>query len=316
MRCLRVDFQNKYDKYLSKKPDIGSTSWLNIKNEPKYRLLADNSSKYLTLAISTPGFEGEISRALAAKYNKNTEIYDKIIDSNYIKTGVGGSTLHHNLDGSHTWTGAINALKEELSEESEIILVYNAMIHLAKDFTTPSGINPFLSPQQFTQTKNFLVESFNIPKSTVNDLLNLNFTELCGTSVATVSLILDYDDLQIQKLGKFVSHLGLSSYIAGNPAMLLLTTLCLCQACYMLWQGQSNLDFFDGILEGGINAGAFFYLSSMFSSEVFIGLAVGAAACFCANWIYKKVKDDIKDDLDEIFESQFNGYRSYLKLIS
>jgi len=316
MRYLIVGFKNKFDEYLSKQSDFGSTDWLDIKNEDKYRLLKKDLSKYLTLAISTRGFEGKLSYFLAQKFNHNKSIYDKVIDAPYNETNIGGSILHRNLDGSHTWTGAIKELKEAFPEESEFNLAYHALIHLGNDFTTSAGINPFLSPQEFEQAKQFLTDSFHIPKSYTNDLLNLNLTELCGTAVATIGLILDFNDLQTQKLGQYVSRLSLSSYIAGNPAMLLLTSLCLGQACYMLWQGHSVLDFVDGIFEGGVNAGTFFYVSSLFTPEIFIGLTIGVAACFCVNWVYKEVKHSIKDDLDEIFESQFKGYRSYLKLIS
>jgi hypothetical protein len=228
---------------------------------------------------------------------------------------IGGPTLHHNLDGSHTWEGAIQALKEKYPEESDFELSLQALEHLARDFTTPSEINPFLSPQDFLQARDFLKNAFNISSSEAKDLLNLNFTELCGASVATIGLILDFNDLQMQKLGQYISRLSFSSYFAGNPAMLLVTSLCLGQACCLLWQGQSFSGLFDGIIEGTISAGTFFYLSSL-TPYVFVGLAVGAAACFCTNWVYKRVRNSIKDDLDEIFGSQFKGYRSYLKLIS
>ena len=310
-----MDFSNKYDEYLSKRPNIAPLNLLDIKNEPKYRTLKEDSYKYLTLALSTPGFENTLSTFLAEKFNRNIDKYDKTIDGKYIETHIGGAALHHNLDGSHTWAGAIQALKEKYPEDSDFENTLQAFEHLARDFTTPSGINPFLSAQEFIQAKDFLKEAFHIPSSNVNDLLNLNLTELCGASVATIGLILDLDDLQIQKVGQYVSRLSFSSYFAGNPAMLLVTTFCLGQACFMLWQGRPILELFDGILEGAISAGTFFYITSL-TPYVFIGFAIGVVACFSANWLYKRLRNSIKDDLDEIFESQFKGYRSYLKLIS
>ena len=55
-----------------------------------------------------PRFENKLSKLLADKFNHNKDIYDKAIDAEYIETHIGGPTLHHNLDGSHTWEGAGN----------------------------------------------------------------------------------------------------------------------------------------------------------------------------------------------------------------
>ena len=310
-----MDSSNKFDECLSKRPNIAPLNLLDIENEPKYRTLKEDSYKYLTLALSTPGFENTLSTFLAEKFNHNIDKYDETIDDKYIETHIGGAALHHNLDGSHTWAGAIQALKEKYPDDSDFEHTLQAFEHLARDFTTPSGINPFLSPQEFIQAKDFLKETFHIPSSNVNDLLNLNLTELCGASVATIGLILDFDDLQIQKVGQYVSRLSFQSYFAGNPAMLLVSILCLGQACFMLWQGRPILEFFDGILEGTISAGTFLYINLLYP-HVFIGFAIGIVACFSANWLYKQMRSSIKDDLDKIFESQFKGYRSYLKLIS
>jgi hypothetical protein len=76
-----VDFRNKYDEYLSKRPSIASLNLLDIENEPKYKALKEDSYKYLTLALSMPKFENELSKLLADKFNHNKDIYDKAIDA-------------------------------------------------------------------------------------------------------------------------------------------------------------------------------------------------------------------------------------------
>ena len=84
-----------------------------------------------------------VSRELAARFNTNNSPYDSAIDDRYITTHVGGSTLHHNLDGSHTFAGAMDALRRHFPGDSDFNLHLRSLEHLARDFTTPSGITHF-----------------------------------------------------------------------------------------------------------------------------------------------------------------------------
>lgn len=157
--------------------------------------------------------------------------------------------------------------------------MYNTLVHFAKDFTTPSGINPFLTPTEFLQCKEFLIESLHIPSSVANDLLNFNAAELCGATVATIALLLDFDKKRTDKLGQYTGRLLLSSYLAGNPALLLLTAVCLGQICWGLWEGESTVELLNGTVQRGLSAGTFFFVAAHFSGPIFIGIAAAAVAC-------------------------------------
>lgn len=310
-----MDFLNRFDELVSRQITLGSDNTIDLQPAPAYRRLFESASNYLTLALSTPEFEGDLSGFLASRFNENKTKYDSIIDEYYNQTHIGGSSLHHNLDGSHTWDGAVNALQEAFPEESAVGSAYHAFVHLLRDVTTPSGINPFLSPSEFDQQKEILVESFHIPKSVANDLLNINATELCATAVATVGILLNFDEREMNRYGQYVSRLSLSSYIAGNPALLLLTTVLLGRICFQLWKGDSAAGLIDGGLQGGLSAATFFYAASLFSGQIFIGLVVGAAACFAVNWSYQLASSALRNDLDSMLEAQFSSYRSYYKVI-
>src|SRR5437773_7004451 len=74
-----------------------------LERGPKYHeILSSPAAQILSVALSTPGIENAISRELAARFNQNFDKYDAIIDNVYNETRIGGSELHHNLDGSHT----------------------------------------------------------------------------------------------------------------------------------------------------------------------------------------------------------------------
>jgi hypothetical protein len=324
-----MKLRNKFDDLLLK--DLGSRldirtdplcstlqgrSRFDIRSDPRYQQLTENSLNYLSLALSTPKFERDISHHLADNFNHNNNVYDSAIDSVYNQTHIGGPLLHHNLDGNHTWHGAIDALRNAFPDEHEFQHVLHTTDHLLRDLTTPSGINPFLDPTDFKIYKEFFQDTFHIPKSAVNDLLNINAAELLGASAATIALLLGFSQKQTAQLGEYFGRLGFSSYIAGNPALLLLTAVCLGKVCYDLWQGESAVDAIDGMLAGGLSAVTFWFVAAQFSGPLFVGLAAGAVTCYVVNSCYKKVSSVVRCDLDEIFQSQFAGYRSYYKLLA
>jgi hypothetical protein len=324
-----MKFLNKYDDLLSKEQgsliDVASDpryqkikdgTRIDIKHDPRYQRLTEQSLNYLSLAISTPQFEKEISHYLSEKFNHNTNAYDRAIDLVYNRTHVGGPTLHHNLDANHTWHGAIDALRDEFPDEHEFQHVLHASDHLLRDLTTPSGINPFLDPTDFQLAKDFLQETFHMQKSVVNDLLNINAAELLGATAATISLALGFGQRSTDQLGEYFSRLGFSSYMAGNPALLMLTGVCLAKVCYDLWNGESVIDALDGMIAGGLSATTFWCVAAQFSGPLFVGIIAGAVACFAVNWCYKKVSSAIRHDLDQVLQSQFAGYRSYYKLLA
>jgi hypothetical protein len=307
-----MTFTNKYDDLLSRPLD----RMIDIRSDQRYRSLCEGALNYVTLALSTPGFEREISRHLAEKFNHNSTVYDRAIDSVYNQTHIGGPMLHHNLDGSHTWAGAIQTLRDNFPDESDFQHSLHATDHLMRDLTTPSGINPFLDPSDFRLAKDVLHESFRIPTSTVNDLLNINAAELLGASVATIALLLDFNTKQTDRLAGYFGRLGFSSYIAGNPALLLVTAICLGRVCYDLWKGESVGEAIEGMIGGGVSAVSFWFVAAQFSGPLFVGLAAGAVACYAVNWCYKKVGGLVRYDFDEVLSSQFSGYRSYYKLLT
>lgn len=314
-----MNLKNKYDKLLSSSSELeyknGFDKLFDIKSDPKYKSLVESSFNYLTIALSTPGFESELSRHLAERYNLNTNVYDKAIDAVYNQTHIGGPMLHHNLDGNHTWVGAIQALQESFPNDSDFQNAYHTLVHLAKDMTTPSGINPFLTQSDFLQYKEFFVSDFNIPKSVVNDLLNINAIELCGAVTATIALLYDFNEIQMDRLGQYTGRLSLSSYLAGNPALILVTAICLGRICYGLWKGESMKELLSGVIQGALSAGSFFCVAACFPSSIFVGLIVAVTACFGINWFYKRFTKSLKNSLDKILESQFSNYRSYYGLI-
>jgi len=199
---LKSDHYSIGEKYLDKKEII------------------DKSSGTLILLLGEQNFENKLSTLLAQKYNVNSSAYDRAIDSIYNSNKIGGPTLHHNLDGAHTFEGALNILREHFPNDSDFQLALESIKHLSRDLTTPSGINPFLTPDNFQQSKDFLVHHLDMSASSANDLLNINAVELGGALIATLAVVYNLKNEQIDKMGAYFSRISLVSLISGNPALL------------------------------------------------------------------------------------------------
>lgn len=295
--------------------DLDSDSYALDKFDLDRKEISDKCSKALILLLSEKRFENQISTDLAQKFNVNTNLYDKVIDSIYNKTKIGGPTLHHNLDGAHTFEGALNVLRQNFPNDSDFKLVLESINHLAKDLTTPSGINPFLNPHDFLATKSYLTDYFYMSDSSANDLLNINAEELGGMIIASIAMVYNLRSNQIDKMGEYFSRLSLVSLIAGNPAMLFLSFIIMGQSFIQLLKHKEFIKFFDGAASGILSTASFYYATASLSGPLFPILLIGLASSIGANWLYKNAKNILTDDLDDTFARIFPAYKSYFKMI-
>ncbi len=277
--------------------------------------VADKSSNALILLLSEDKLENQLSTILAEKFNINSDAYDKAIDSYYNTTNIGGPTLHHNLDGAHTFEGALKILREKFPDDSDFKLITEIVEHFSRDLTTPSGINPFLSPNNFNVSKDYLMNNLEMSASSVNDLLNINAVELGAVVIATLSIIYNFNDQEIDKIGEYFSRISLISIIAGNPAMLFLSFILMGQSFIALFKGKEFMEFLDGGVNGILSTATFYYATATLPGPIFPILLIALASSFGASWLYKRTKKLFKDDLDDIFLGMFPAYKSYLKIL-
>jgi len=291
--------EEKYKKRLSK----------NILEEEHYtRKINSDVFSYPALISAHPKIETEISRFLAEKFNHNSSPFDSLIDQNYNLTKIGGSALHHNLDGSHTWDGALQTLREAFPDESNFLLSINAFDHLLRDFTTPSGINPFLSPKNFVQNKSFLMENFDINPSLANDLLNMNAAEVLTSTLGILSLVLANHEEDYRQISKIGSRLATTSFFAGNPVLL---GICLLYFSKTLPNADPQ-DLLAGATEGTLSAGVFLYTASAFPFPLFVSLGLGIIASIAVDWVLKKIIFSDSQAFEEQLQTIFKHHRSYL----
>ncbi len=300
-----INWGNKYSKLINSKPFNFNKDYFNISEIRK------RASDYVLMILGNNDLERELSNSIASKFNINTNIYDKVIDSVYNSTHIGGSAIHHNLDGAHTFDGVLNILHKHFSNESDFNLILHGFEHLARDLTTPSGINPFLSPSSFLDAKEFFVTQLHISPSLVNDLLNINATELTATVVAIISLLFGLDENKTKRLSELSARFSLVSFFSGNPALLFLSLVVFGQAAVSFYKEKDFASFFDGIMKGTVSTGSFFFAVSLIPGMQFPAIIAGIAASFGANWTYEKTKQFFTSDLNKLFKNIFPYYKSY-----
>jgi len=308
------DFKNEYTDYFKRGTCLESeyTQLLDVRNNAYYKQLSIDASNYLAFALSTNDLESKLSHYLSNKFNVSNNLWDKVIDRKYLETHVGGATLHHNLDGQHTFDGALQALREAFPDDNDFELVLKMMDHFARDLTTPSGINPFLNPDQFNATKDYLHTNFHIPNSHINDLLNQNASEIIALTIASMALLFEFNELEIDKLGQFATRFSLSGFVAGNPLMLVLTTVIVARICFCLWSGENIIQLLEGASKGVVTAGTFFLVATHFHPPILLGLALATLFSIAAGYIHNKVVSFIKEDFHEILKQQFPDFKSYV----
>lgn len=167
----------------------------------------------------------------------NTTVYDKAIDSVYLQTHVGGSTLHHLIDGQHDIVGAFRAASNALPDDSLWQEVAGTAHHLGKDLFSVSGLPLFsLEPQTYHQASGWLQDTFHLPKAWLGDFLQVNGLELFAGLLSASAVVLGYQQRDIGRLAELGGASGLAAALSANPIAMAAATVALILA----WKGRAN----------------------------------------------------------------------------
>lgn len=160
-----------------------------------------------------------IAQQLARWINTpNVTVYDKAIDSVYLNTHVGGSALHHLVDGQHDIFGAFKAASEALPNDTLWQEVMGTASHLGKDLFSVSGL-PVVSidPTDYAQASNWLQENLHISKRWLGDLLQINGLELFSGMLSATAVMVGYQQADVHRLAELSAASGLTGLLSANP---------------------------------------------------------------------------------------------------
>ena len=196
---FREDLKKKISKSVSKIGDLGTRASGTIGS-----FLADK----------------DLLKHLESITNATSSIYDKTLDSEYLKTNIGGKN-YRIFDGNHDIIDAWDKVKDTLPEDSFQKEILGHVSTLWKDMTTVKGLPlATVSRESFDSWVNKITEIFpGINKQYLYDLLSFDAYELLSTSLGAVSIIFVLKNEDQEKLAELLGSMGIISILSANPIM-------------------------------------------------------------------------------------------------
>ena len=215
-----------------------------------------NSLLAMTPALLASRLSTDLNGLLNDMVEGTATIYDKAMDAEYLTTYIGGGN-HRLFDGGHTIWGAIAAGREASPDDNLIQEASGILQGLLRDVTTAKGL-PLANWDKGTydQVSGALEANFHIPKAWFYDLNSYDAAELLGGSIGVVALALHWNRADTESFARLVGSLGVSAAISANPLLLIVTVVALAKAFHRSNQTGEYAEFVDGLLKGGVGAGA------------------------------------------------------------
>ena len=219
-------------------------------------------------------------------------IYDKAMDAGYLATGIGGGS-HRLFDGGHTIAGAVKAVRDASPDDTIIEEAMGFLQSIFRDMTTAKGL-PLANwdKETYDQVSGFLQSEFHIPKSWFYDLNSYGVSELLGSAIAFVAVVLRWKSADTADFSRLVGGMGVPAVASANPLLLIVTIVALAIAFQKARQRGEYASLVDGQLKGGIGTGATLAAVSLMGTAggpVGLTLLVGLCAGFLAHKATKNV---------------------------
>ena len=222
-------------------------------------------------------------------------------DSDHLRQG-DGRRLHRNKRGRglppalrrrSPLGGAVTAGHSASADDGIIQEALGTVQGLLRDGTTPMGL-PVVTWDKatFDQVTGVLQSYLHIPKDWFYDLNTFDAAELLGSTVGVVAMALHWNRADTEEFAKLAGSMGLSSALAANPALLVVTVVALARAFQQARQTGDYAALVDGQVKGAIGTGstlAAVSLVGVAGGPAGVALLAGLTAGILANKATKKV---------------------------
>ena len=146
--------------------------------------------------------------------------YDKALDSEYLKTHIGGGD-HRLFDGGHDIFSAWEKAKDAIPDDSFGQEVLGYMQALWKDVSTVKGL-PFdtVSKESFeswVDTASAWIPG--VDRKYMYDLLSFDAYEILSTALGAVGIFFAMKKKDQEKLAELLGSMGIISILSANPLM-------------------------------------------------------------------------------------------------
>ncbi len=183
-------------------------------------------------------------------------IYDKAMDAEFLKTGIGGG-LHRIFDGSHTPWGAFKAARNAGIDDGIVTRAKGISSSLFRDVTTSAGL-PFLTWNEdaYHRVANSLKAKFGMPKKWFADLVTYDAADIASSLLGSAALLFRWNRGEVKHFARIFANTGLVAVVKRNPIVGVVAFAALAKA---FTEGRKTGDY-EGcvkeLIEGAVGTAA------------------------------------------------------------
>lgn len=238
-------------------------------------------SNWTSLIFLDAHFLNQIEKWLGHTFNSVSNVYTQAMDVKFL-AGMSGQSewispkVHRIVDGNHTLTGAWDAVRDALPDDTFAEEVGNYFIALGTDLCSKSGLPLFtISKGSLNNITGSLQEYLLIPKSWTIDILTVNVTELFGSSLFTIALLLNWNDRDKEEFISITTNSAISAIYCANPILGTLTLTMLAFSFQKAHKAGETKNTLEGIIKGICCSSSFLLTSSLIAGPAWIGIVAG-----------------------------------------
>ncbi|MDE0237537.1 MAG: hypothetical protein OXN95_09975 [bacterium] len=199
---------------------------------------------------------GDLNRLVAAAVKGVPTVYDKAMDANYLRSGLGGS-YHRLFDGGHTIVGAFRAARGVSADDTVVQEALGTIKALMRDASTPRGL-PLATwdKSTFDSVAAALESKFGIPKAWFYELNTYDAADLLGGAIGVVSVIYRWNSADTEEFARLASTIGMSAAVSANPLLMVVSVVSIARAYNKASSADEFAELVDGSFKGAATSGA------------------------------------------------------------
>ena len=216
--------------------------------------------------------------------------YDKALDQVYITFGKHGAD-HRLFDGGHDLVGAWKSIAEAFPDEGWLQRAEGYASAIWKDMATPKGI-PVVTwdREAFDAVATFLNETLGVSRAWAKDMATFTATELVGTVLGALALVLSWNKAEIRRFSEIVASLGFSALVGANPLMVMVTIIGLAKCFHEARHGAGFKRVLSGGGRGMVGTTALLGASRLMPAPAWVTLMLGVVSYLVATKLYDKAE--------------------------
>jgi hypothetical protein len=236
-----------------------------------------DAAAWVSTVLADPALASVLAEWTNRKFGHLSDIYTRAMDGAFARDGlvVGADHvspwLHRLFDGHHTVSGAWQAVRDALPDDTRAQELVGYLRALGSDLVTEIGLPlTTLAPEQFDRLHALICSDLGLSREWLIDVLHYNAVEIVAAALPAIVLAMGWNTAEGKAFARLAGSLGIGAAVAANPVMALVAVVMLAKAFHDV---QQRPNLVRGVLEGGARSGTVLGTSALIGGPV--GLMVG-----------------------------------------